>query len=61
MGDITLDTKGKLTMKAAQDVALEGLNVKVTAQASAEVGSNAQTSVKSSGVTEVKGSLVKIN
>ncbi len=61
MGDITLDTQGKLNLKAAQDVTIEGLNVKVTAQASAEVGSNAQTSVKSSGITEVKGSLVKIN
>jgi len=60
-GDITLDTKGKLNLKAAQDVTLQGLNVKVTAQANAEVSGNAQTSVKSSGITEVKGSLVKIN
>ncbi len=60
-GDITLDTKGKLNIKAVQDVAIEGLNVKLTAQVNAELGSNAQTSVKSSGITEVKGSLVKIN
>jgi phage protein D len=61
LGDITLDTKGKLTLKAVKDVAIEGLNIKAAAQVNAELGSNAQTSVKSSGITEIKGSLVKIN
>ena len=41
MGDMTLDTKGKLNMKAAQDIAIEGLNVKTNAQVNVNIAANA--------------------
>ena len=72
---ITLDTSGvmiesskNLTLKAANDIKIEGANVNVTAQtalkaaasASAEV-SAASTTVKGSATTVIQGGVVQIN
>jgi type VI secretion system secreted protein VgrG len=61
-GDLTVESSGgKGTVKAST-----GLDLKTDASATlkglkVEVNSDASTAVKSSGITEVKGSLVKIN
>jgi len=76
-GDFTVEAKGKVTIKSTRDMTLEaqakaglkgtaGLNLETTAQAAlkgaqVQVTGNATTSISSSGMTEVKGSLVKIN
>ncbi len=67
-GDVTI--KGnKVTIQATQDLKMSGLNVEANAQTgmkvvggtTTEVSANAQLSLKSSGVTEVKGTMVKVN
>lgn len=76
-GDVTIEAKGALTLKANQDVSIEGMNIKLksTAKTSIEAGSSAEikgnaevklegqasAALKSSGITEVSGTLVKIN
>jgi uncharacterized protein involved in type VI secretion and phage assembly len=67
-GDITL-TGNKITIKAKQDVSIEGLNVntksqvatKVEAGTTLDLKGTAPTTLESSAITTVKGSLVKIN
>jgi uncharacterized protein involved in type VI secretion and phage assembly len=59
--DITIDAKGKLTAKAAQDASVEGLNVKVNGQMGAEVKGGATAKLEASGQTVVKGAMVMIN
>ena len=67
-GDVTI--KGnKVTITATQDLKMSGLNVEANAQTgmkvvggtTTEVSANAQLSLKSSGITEVKGTMVKVN
>jgi uncharacterized protein involved in type VI secretion and phage assembly len=59
--DITLDAKGKVTVKAGQDASLEaGANAKVKGNASAEL-SGAMAKVEGSGQTTIKGGMVMIN
>jgi hypothetical protein len=76
-GDITIEAKGAMTLKAAKDISIEGMNInlKSTAKTSIDAGSTAEikanaeaklqgqasASVKSSGITEISGTLVKIN
>jgi phage protein D/phage baseplate assembly protein gpV len=68
-GAITLDSKNAITIKAAQDVTIEGLNVNLKSKANAKVEAGAMLELKASasakldggGMTEVKGGLVKIN
>jgi uncharacterized protein involved in type VI secretion and phage assembly len=68
-GDIALDTQGNITLKATQDVTIEGLNVNIKSEASAKVEAgatldlkaNAPATLESSAITVVKGSLVQIN
>ncbi|MCA9941836.1 MAG: hypothetical protein H6656_00615 [Ardenticatenaceae bacterium] len=76
-GDITIEAKGAMSLKAAQDITIEGLNVKIKSQAktSIEAGTQAEmkgkigatvqgevsAALKSSAVTEIKGGMVKIN
>jgi uncharacterized protein involved in type VI secretion and phage assembly len=50
---LALESKGKSELKGTQ--------VAIQAQAQAEISGNAQVSVKSSGMTQIQGSLVKIN
>jgi len=49
------------TIKASTGLSLKGLNVDVAADAALTAKSNASTSVESSGITAVKGSLLKLN
>ncbi|HLL82308.1 MAG TPA: type VI secretion system tip protein TssI/VgrG [Longimicrobium sp.] len=49
------------TLKASTGLTLKGLNVDVAADAALTAKSNASTSVESSGITAVKGSLLKLN
>jgi type VI secretion system secreted protein VgrG len=75
-GAITLESKDGISIKAAMSLAAEGLdatvkaktgltlkgtNVDVAADAALTAKSNASTSVESSGITSVKGSLLKLN
>jgi uncharacterized protein involved in type VI secretion and phage assembly len=59
--DITLDAKGNVVLKAAQDVTIDGLNVTAAAQAGATVKGNASAEISASGTTTVKGAMVMIN
>lgn len=58
---ITLESKGKVGMKATQDFKVEGLNVEVKASASYKAEGSAGAELSSSGATQIKGSIVKIN
>jgi Rhs element Vgr protein len=76
-GGITLDSKGKVAIKAAQDVTvtatgavkasatsdleLAGLNVKATGQVSFAASGAASAEVKATGPLTLQGALVKIN
>ena len=59
--DITLDAKGNVVIKAAQDVTAKGLNVTAEAQVGATVKGNASAEISASGTTTVKGAMVMIN
>jgi Rhs element Vgr protein len=59
--DITLEANGKLTLKATQDVKIEGLNVQATANAQFKAQGSAGAEVSSSGTAVLKGSIVQIN
>ncbi|MEM8527459.1 MAG: type VI secretion system tip protein VgrG [Bacteroidota bacterium] len=59
--DITLDAKGKINIKAAQDVAMEGLNVNIKAKAQLAAKGTAGAEFSASGQTIVKGAMVMIN
>jgi len=76
-GDVKVEAAGSMSLKATGDLSLEGMNVKIKGQmkASLEGGTQvevkggveaklegqAAASVQSSGITEIKGTLVKIN
>ena len=59
--DITLTATGKLTLKASQDLSLEGLNVSAKANAQFKAEGSAGAEVSTSAIAILKGSLVKIN
>jgi Rhs element Vgr protein len=59
--DIKITATGKTNIKATQDATLEGLNTTVKASANLSINGQAGVSVGSSGVTQVQGSMVKIN
>jgi Rhs element Vgr protein len=58
---ITIESKGKMTLKAASDVKVEGVNIEAKASAAAKIEGSASASFSSGGQAEVKGSLVRIN
>jgi len=60
-GNITIDATSKTTIKAKQDVAVEGMNVNVKAQVGATVKGSATAELSASGQTTVKGAMVMIN
>lgn len=76
-GDVTVEAAGNMTLKANGDLSLEGQNVKIKGlmKASLEAGTTAEikggieaklqgqasASVQSSAITEIKGTMVKIN
>ncbi len=60
--DVTIESAGNLTLKAAQDIKIEsGVNTEIMASSETKISGNAGCALESSGITEVKGSLVKIN
>jgi phage baseplate assembly protein gpV len=75
--DVTVEAAGAMTLKATNDISIEGMNIslKSTAKTSIDAGTSAEikgnieaklegqvsASVKSSGITEISGTLVKIN
>lgn len=58
---IALESAKAIKLKAQQDVTIEGLNIELKARAAVTVEGSASAALKSSGTTEVKGSLVQIN
>ena len=59
--DITLEATGKIILKATQDISIEGMNVKVKANAQFKAEGSAGAEVSTSAIAILKGSLVKIN
>ncbi len=60
-GNITVEASRKATVKAQQNVEVEGLNVQVKAKIGATINGNATAELSASGQTTVKGALVMIN
>jgi Rhs element Vgr protein len=58
---ITIETSKKLTLKAGQDAALEGLNVNLKASTQLKAQGNASAELSASGNTVIKGAVVQIN
>jgi Rhs element Vgr protein len=58
---INIESGADLTIKATGDIKLEGTNVEIAANAEFKADGGAGTSVTSSAITEIKGSLVQIN
>jgi Rhs element Vgr protein len=58
---ITVESASKLTIKATTDIKIEGVNIELKASANLKTEGSAGASLKSSGMTEVKGSMVNIN
>jgi Rhs element Vgr protein len=60
--DITIESAGNLQIKAAQNITIEaGVNAEVSGGAEAKISGSSACSLESSGITDIKGSLVKIN
>jgi Rhs element Vgr protein len=60
--DITIESAGNLQLKAAQDITIEaGVNAEVSAGAEAKISGTSGCALESSAITDIKGSLVKIN
>lgn len=58
---INIESGADLTIKATGDVTIEGTNVELKANAEFKAEGSAGTSISSSAITEIKGSLVNIN
>jgi Rhs element Vgr protein len=59
--DIILKATGEISLKATGDIKAEGMNIQHKAQAEFKAEGAAGMEVSSSGISTVKGSLVKIN
>lgn len=58
---VTIESKKALTLKAAQDVSIEGNNVNIKANAQLKATGNTSAEISASGNTVVKGAMVQIN
>lgn len=58
---ITIESQGKIEIKAQKDLKMEGLNVEAKSQASFKAEGQASAEVKASGTLTLKGSVVQIN
>ncbi|MEO5998624.1 MAG: type VI secretion system tip protein VgrG [Chitinophagaceae bacterium] len=59
---IIIESGKDISLKAsAGDIKMESINIEAKANAKFSAQANAQASVQSSGITEIKGSIVKIN
>jgi Rhs element Vgr protein len=59
--NIKITAAGKVEVKASQDCKVEGMNVEAKASAEFKADGSAGVKLNSSAITEIKGSLVKIN
>ncbi len=60
-GNVSIDAKQKITMKAGLDFSVEGLNVKHKAKVALSNEGSATAELKASGQVTVKGAIVMIN
>ena len=60
-GDIKISAQGNIEAKATMDLSAEGLNTTVKANASLSLNGQASASLESSGVTQIKGSMLTLN
>lgn len=58
---ITIETQGKITLKAQKDIEAEGMNVNMKASTGFMAEGSASLEAKSGGTTTIKGSIVQIN
>ena len=58
---IQMESAGEIKIKASQDLILEGMKVDINAHTSLTAQGSSGTTINSSAITEIKGSLVKIN
>jgi Rhs element Vgr protein len=58
---ISLESNAKISIKANSDVEIEGVNVQIKASAEFKAEGSSGAKIESSGIAELKGSLVKIN
>jgi Rhs element Vgr protein len=58
---ILIQSKGKIEIKAQQDIKMEGLNVESKAQTAFKAEGSASAEVKASGTLTLKGAMVQIN
>lgn len=58
---VTIESKKALSLKAAQDVSIEGNNVNIKANAQLKATGNASSEISASGNTVIKGAMVQIN
>ncbi len=58
---ISMESNSAIKIKASSDVEIEGANIKLKANAEFKAEGSAGSKLESSAVTEVKGSMVKIN
>lgn len=58
---ISIQSNGKIEIKAQQDIKMEGLNVELKSQASFKAEGTASAEVKASGTLTLKGAMVQIN
>ena len=59
--NITLSAKGTIKIKGTNEVNLDGNNLKVNGGIGVNIKGGTNTKIESSGITEVKGTMVKIN
>lgn len=58
---IKIETQKDFKLKATGDIDMQGMNIKIKSDAQLEIEGSAGTKVSSSGMMEIKGSMVKIN
>ena len=58
---IKMESNGKISLKAAQDLTIEGLNVSIKASAQFKAEGSAGAELSTSAIAKIQGSLVQIN
>lgn len=58
---VKIEAQKDIKIKSSGDINIQGMNVKIKSDAQLEVEGGAGTKVKSSAITEISGSMVKIN
>ena len=59
--NISLNAKSSINIKGNNEVKIDGNNIKVNGNIGANIKGGTSTKIESSGITEIKGSMVKIN